>query len=140
MTKGEVPMMRIVAELMIAANAAVAEKIVGLAPGFGGCALVRRHPPPRAEGFDELAGLMKRAGVSLDASNGVALASSLASAVKAASDKGFTDDDGRYAVRRYKRSPSFDASRGGGDGRVVPRGGDPGDVRGAVLRSRGAGR
>ena len=35
MTKGEVPMMRIVAELMIAANAAVAEKIVGLAPGFG---------------------------------------------------------------------------------------------------------
>ena len=96
LTKGEVPMMRIVAELMIAANAAVAEKIAGLAPGFGGCALVRRHPPPRPEGFDELAGLMKRAGVSLDASNGVALASSLASAVKAASDKAasrtITDD------------------------------------------------
>ena len=110
MTKGEVPMMRIVAELMIAANAAVAEKIAASAGRFGGCAFVRRHPPPRPEGFDELAGLMKRAGVSLDASNGVALASSLASAVKAASDEAsrtITDDtrsDDKNDRRRSTRA------------------------------------
>ena len=86
LTKGEVPMMRVIAELMIAANAAVAEKIVWT-QGVGR-AFVRRHPPPRPEGFDELRGLMRRAGVSLDASDGAALANSLVSAIsKATSDK-----------------------------------------------------
>ena len=103
LTKGEVPMMRIVAELMIAANAAVAEKIVASDPR----AFVRSHPPPRPEGFEELAGLMKRAtGVTLDATDGTALANSLSSAISKAtsSDKvlvgvGKRSENGRRSAR-----------------------------------------
>ena len=102
LTKGEVPMMRIVAELMIAANAAVAEKIVASDPR----AFVD-PPPPRPEGFEELAGLMKRAtGVTLDATDGTALANSLSSAISKAtsSDKvlvgvGKRSENGRRSAR-----------------------------------------
>jgi DIS3-like exonuclease 1 len=48
--KQELPMMRTVAEAMIGANAAVAERIGG---AFPAAALLRRHPPPRAEAFAE---------------------------------------------------------------------------------------
>ena len=44
-------MMRTVAEAMIGANAAVAERIGG---AFPAAALLRRHPPPRAEAFAEV--------------------------------------------------------------------------------------
>ena len=40
LTKGEVPMMRVVAELMIAANAAVATRVFAHTPAY---AFVRRH-------------------------------------------------------------------------------------------------
>lgn len=43
-------MMRTVAEAMIGANAAVAERI---SKAFPAAALLRRHPPPRAEAFAE---------------------------------------------------------------------------------------
>ena len=49
--KQELPMMRTVAEAMIAANAAVAERIAGAFPAG---ALLRRHPPPRLEAFAEV--------------------------------------------------------------------------------------
>ena len=130
LTKGEVPMMRVIAELMIAANAAAAEKIVWT-QGVGR-AFVRRHPPPRPEGFDELRGLMRRAGVSLDASDGAALANSLVSAIsKATSDK---VSDNVSDVHGHRRSSSFGACRGGSDRRAVPRDGDAGDVRRGTRR------
>lgn len=44
-------MMRIVAEMMIFANSAVAERI---ATTFPRAALLRRHPPPRREAFEEV--------------------------------------------------------------------------------------
>jgi len=44
-------MMAVVAELMIAANSAVAERIYA---AFPGAALLRRHPPPRPEAFAEV--------------------------------------------------------------------------------------
>ena len=43
--------MAVVAELMIAANSAVAERIYA---AFPGAALLRRHPPPRPEAFAEV--------------------------------------------------------------------------------------
>jgi hypothetical protein len=44
-------MMRTVAEAMIGANATVAERI---GKAFPAAALLRRHPPPRAEAFAEV--------------------------------------------------------------------------------------
>lgn len=44
-------MMAVIAEMMIFANAAVAHRIVG---AFPGAALLRRHPAPRAEAFDQV--------------------------------------------------------------------------------------
>jgi DIS3-like exonuclease 1 len=49
--KAKVPMMDVVAEMMIAANSAVAERI---ATAFPGAALLRNHPPPRQEGLQEV--------------------------------------------------------------------------------------
>ena len=44
-------MMKIVAEMMILANAAVGQRIHA---AFPRAALLRRHPPPRREAFDEV--------------------------------------------------------------------------------------
>lgn len=49
--KADLRTMSIVAELMIFANSAVAEKITGTFPG---AALLRRHPPPRKEAFESV--------------------------------------------------------------------------------------
>lgn len=59
-------MMRIVAEMMIFANAAVGERIYRTFPR---AALLRRHPPPRREGFAEVGG---RAGSGAPAWQGTA--------------------------------------------------------------------
>jgi len=50
--KTPLPMMAVVAEMMIFANAAVAHRIAG---AFPGAALLRRHAPPRPEGFEQVA-------------------------------------------------------------------------------------
>ncbi|KAG2445884.1 hypothetical protein HXX76_000488 [Chlamydomonas incerta] len=57
--KQKVPMMDVVAEMMIAANSAVAERI---ATAFPGAALLRNHPPPRAQAFEALKPLLEGAG------------------------------------------------------------------------------
>lgn len=49
--KTHLPMMAVVAEMMIFANAAVAHCIAG---AFPGAALLRRHAPPRPDGFDQV--------------------------------------------------------------------------------------
>ena len=49
--KVHLPMMAVVAEMMIFANAAVAHRI---AEAFPGAALLRRHPAPRPEAFDQV--------------------------------------------------------------------------------------
>ena len=49
--KAHLPMMAVVAEMMIFANAAVAHRI---AVAFPGAALLRRHAPPRPDGFDQV--------------------------------------------------------------------------------------
>jgi hypothetical protein len=49
LTKGEVPMMRVVAELMIAANAAVATRVFAHTPAY---AFVRRHGEILFKAFD----------------------------------------------------------------------------------------
>lgn len=48
-------MMKIVAEMMIFANAAVGERIFR---AFPRAALLRRHPPPRRESFAEVCSLL----------------------------------------------------------------------------------
>ena len=50
-SKETVPMMAVVAEMMIWANSAVAQRT---ACAFPGAALLRRHPPPRPEAFQEV--------------------------------------------------------------------------------------
>jgi exoribonuclease R len=50
--KTPLPMMAVVADMMIFANAAVAHRIAG---AFPGAALLRRHAPPRPEGFEQVA-------------------------------------------------------------------------------------
>jgi DIS3-like exonuclease 1 len=73
--KAEVPMMRVVAELMILANSAAA-RVTHRA--FPSNALLRRHAPPREGGFAELTKLAAAKGVELDCSSGEALSASLA--------------------------------------------------------------
>ena len=91
LTKGEVPMMRVVAELMIAANAAVATRIAASLPRS---AFVRRHAPPRPDGFAELEALVAalsppgdNSPLPFDASSGAALARTLDRAAERASDR-----------------------------------------------------
>jgi len=86
--KKEVPMMRVVAELMIAANAAVATEIARAQTRTrGGPALLRKHEPPPFEKFEELrVALRENAGTELDASSGKALAASLDLAEARAAD------------------------------------------------------
>ena len=50
--KTPLPMMAVVAEMMIFANAAVAHRIAG---AFPGAALLRRHAPPCPAGFEQVA-------------------------------------------------------------------------------------
>ena len=53
-SKESVPMMAIVAEMMIFANAAVAEQLMATFPGQ---ALLRRHQPPRLDAFAEVSAI-----------------------------------------------------------------------------------
>ncbi|DBA71011.1 TPA: hypothetical protein ACH3X2_011442 [Trebouxia sp. C0005] len=78
--KTPLPMMAVVAEMMIFANAAVAHRI---AAAFPGAALLRRHAPPRPEGFEQVRGLCEAAGVTLNVSSNRALATSLEAACSA---------------------------------------------------------
>ena len=73
--KDEVPMMRVVAELMILANSAAARMTHRAFPSR---ALLRRHAPPREGGFEELTKLAAAKGIELDVSSGEALNASLA--------------------------------------------------------------
>ena len=73
--KDEVPMMRVVAELMILANSAAARTTHRAFPSR---ALLRRHAPPREGGFEELTKLAAAKGIELDGSSGEALNASLA--------------------------------------------------------------
>ena len=73
--KREVPMMRVVAELMILANSAAAKTIHA---AFPTSAFLRRHAPPREDGFAELKRLAAARDVELDCSSGEALNASLA--------------------------------------------------------------
>ena len=86
--KKEVPMMRVVAELMIAANAAVATEIArAQTRTCGGPALLRKHEPPPFEKFEELRiALRENAGTELDVCSGKALAASLDLAETRAAD------------------------------------------------------
>ncbi|GAB4819868.1 hypothetical protein N2152v2_006914 [Parachlorella kessleri] len=77
----EIPMMRIVAEMMIFANAAVAERTFR---AFPRAALLRRHPPPRRDGFAEVLPLCESVGVELDFSSNAALSAGLEAAAAAA--------------------------------------------------------
>ncbi|KAL4852980.1 DIS3-like exonuclease 1 [Chlorella vulgaris] len=80
--KLEIQAMQIVAEMMILANAAVGTAIHAAFPRN---ALLRRHPPPRREAFEEVSGLCESLGSPLDLESGAApLAASLAAAVAAA--------------------------------------------------------
>ncbi|GAX81333.1 hypothetical protein CEUSTIGMA_g8764.t1 [Chlamydomonas eustigma] len=54
-SKVKVPMMDLIAEMMIWANAAVAERI---ATAFPGSALLRNHPPPRQVAFEQVQQLL----------------------------------------------------------------------------------
>ena len=85
--KKEVFMMRVVAELMIAANAAVATELAKAQTRGLGPALLRKHDPPPPEKFEELrVALRENAGTELDASSGKALSMSLDLAESRASD------------------------------------------------------
>lgn len=85
--KKEVFMMRVVAELMIAANAAVATELAKAQTRGLGPALLRKHDPPPPEKFEELrVALRENAGTELDASSGKALSMSLDLAESRSSD------------------------------------------------------
>ncbi|CAG9461938.1 unnamed protein product [Pedinophyceae sp. YPF-701] len=82
-TKVEIPMMGVVAEMMIFANAWVARRTHG---AFPTCALLRRHPPPREKAFEEVREVLEGAGVTLDVSSNRALQESLDRAAAALKD------------------------------------------------------
>ena len=86
--KAPLPVMALVAELMIAANGAVAERI---SSAFPGAALLRRHAPPRADGLRELAELAISGGL-------VAGGGALAEAAAAAAAGAAIADGGRAAL------------------------------------------
>eukprot|EP00741_Cyanophora_paradoxa_P011248 tig00020554_g10867.t1 len=80
--KRDMEVNRVVAELMIAANAAVAERIWA---AFPQAALLRHHPIPKGEGaFGALRAVAGPLGVEVDASSNAALQRSLQAAVAAA--------------------------------------------------------
>lgn len=86
--KQQLPIMKVVAELMIAANAAVAERIVGAFPAAG---LIRRHGPPQAGRLEEVAALAAAAGA-----GGAGVAAAFEAAVRAAraGSSGVSADNG----------------------------------------------
>ncbi|KAK9809126.1 hypothetical protein WJX72_009740 [[Myrmecia] bisecta] len=84
-TKATLPMMGIVAEMMIFANSAVARRIRQAYPT---CALLRRHQPPRQQGFGEVEALCAAVGVEFDCSSRQALARSLDAACQASGPTG----------------------------------------------------
>ncbi|KAF5836944.1 hypothetical protein DUNSADRAFT_5221 [Dunaliella salina] len=55
--KPKVPMMDVVAEMMIWTNAAVAQRT---AAAFPGAALLRNHPPPREEAFEQVRAVLEQ--------------------------------------------------------------------------------
>ena len=80
--KEELPVMGLVAELMIAANAAVAHLTCS---AFPNAALLRRHAPPRHDGLRALAALAASGGIACDVSRAI---------------EGNEDDAGRGAFAR----------------------------------------
>jgi VacB/RNase II family 3'-5' exoribonuclease len=86
--KAPLPVMGMVAELMIAANGAVAERI---AAAFPNAALLRRHAPPRVDGLRELARLAGAGGLA-------AGSAALADAAGAAGGGATLADGGRAAL------------------------------------------
>ncbi|KAL4433810.1 hypothetical protein ABPG75_000251 [Micractinium tetrahymenae] len=111
--KQEIPMMRIVAEMMILANAAVGRRI---ATAFPRAALLRRHPPPRREAFAEVEVLCESLGAPLDFASPVALSASLAAAA-AAAPPAVSSLIKSLATRAMSEAEYFctgDAGRGGG--------------------------
>ena len=81
--KQQLEMMDIVAEFMIAANEAVAERIYR---AFPESALLRRHPLPRNEAFEDLLRVAALRGYELDTSSNRALAASLSASMLGDSD------------------------------------------------------
>ncbi|PRP88289.1 DIS3-like exonuclease 1-like [Planoprotostelium fungivorum] len=77
-TKNDQEINHVVAEFMIFANKAVAERIYNAYPS---CALLRHHPLPRTGRFDELITLAAARGFTIDASTNLSLAQSLSRAV-----------------------------------------------------------
>ncbi|PNG62021.1 DIS3-like exonuclease 1, partial [Tetrabaena socialis] len=82
--------MDVVAEMMIAANGAVAQRIAAAYPG---AALLRHHPPPRAQAFEQIRPLLEGSGLGgggaidgppVDSSSNVSVAAALARACAAA--------------------------------------------------------
>ncbi|GLI59064.1 hypothetical protein VaNZ11_000895, partial [Volvox africanus] len=82
-SKQKIHMMDVVAEMMIAANSAVAERI---ATAFPGCALLRNHPPPRPQAFEEIRALLEphTGGEQIDPTSNASLAAALERACAAA--------------------------------------------------------
>ncbi|GLC43803.1 hypothetical protein PLESTB_000909600 [Pleodorina starrii] len=81
--KQKVAMMDVVAEMMIAANSAVAERI---ATAYPGAALLRNHPPPRAQAFEQVRALIEphSGGAPVDPASNASLAAALERACAAA--------------------------------------------------------
>ncbi|CAI5465907.1 unnamed protein product, partial [Closterium sp. Yama58-4] len=73
--KQEIPMNAVVAELMVLANAAVARKLTRTFPST---AFLRRHAPPRPNGFRHLMHCCAVRGIALETSTNKTLAASLA--------------------------------------------------------------
>ncbi|KNC52176.1 exosome complex exonuclease RRP44 [Thecamonas trahens ATCC 50062] len=76
--KVQLEMMDIVAEFMILANEAVAERVYVAYPE---AALLRRHPLPRNEAFEDLVRVATLRGYALDTSSNAGLAASLSAAM-----------------------------------------------------------
>lgn len=79
--KSEIPMMTTVAEMMIFANAAVAERVHAAAPR---AALLRCHAPPKPEWLEEVTALCTAAGAPLDLPSGELDPAALGPALRAA--------------------------------------------------------
>ena len=116
-------MMGVVAELMIAANAAVATELARVATRRGGeyPALLRKHEPPPPEKFEELRVAMHEiARTELDASSGEALAASLALAASRADDRGADAMFRSLATRAMSEAQYADARFDAGAGAESP--------------------
>uniref|UniRef100_A0A061QID2 DIS3-like exonuclease 1 n=1 Tax=Tetraselmis sp. GSL018 TaxID=582737 RepID=A0A061QID2_9CHLO len=90
--KEEVPVMGVVAEMMIMANAAVASRI---AESFPGCSLLRRHPCPQVEDFKHIVSICRAAGLEFDCTSNLAISESI-----------------RALERELRTNPSLDPALG----------------------------